>query len=63
MTLQKAIVNLDHCWQSGMAYVALSRVETLHGLKVEGLKASTINSAVDEEVKALLEDKFGLSFD
>jgi ATP-dependent DNA helicase PIF1 len=63
MTLQKAVVHLDHCWQSGMAYVALSRVKNLEGLKVMGLRADHFNHAVDEQVKTFLEEKFGENFD
>jgi ATP-dependent DNA helicase PIF1 len=63
MTLQKAVVHLDHCWQSGMAYVALSRVKNLEGLKVMGLRADHFNHAVDEQVKIFLQDKFNEDFD
>jgi ATP-dependent DNA helicase PIF1 len=63
MTLQKAVVHLDHCWQSGMAYVALSRVKNLEGLKVMGLRADHFNHAVDEQVKTFLEENFGENFD
>ena len=37
MTLSRVIVDLRHSFESGQAYVALSRAETLGGLKVEGL--------------------------
>jgi ATP-dependent DNA helicase PIF1 len=63
MTLEKAIVHLDHCFQSGMAYVALSRVKNLEGLKVEGLGANGVKHMVDDQVKSFMEDKFGESFD
>lgn len=63
MTLEKAIVNVGACFQCGMAYVALSRVKTLGGLRVDGLRASNFNHAVDEEVKDFLEEKFGDNFD
>jgi ATP-dependent DNA helicase PIF1 len=62
MTLDRAIVHLDHCWQSGMAYVALSRVKNLVGLKVLRLKADHLNHAMDEQVKIFLHDKFGENF-
>lgn len=34
MTLERAVVNLDHVFEPQMAYVALSRVRSLAGLKV-----------------------------
>lgn len=37
MTLSRVIVDLRHSFEPGQAYVALSRAETLGGLKVEGL--------------------------
>lgn len=37
MTLSSVIVDLRHSFEPGQAYVALSRAETLGGLKVEGL--------------------------
>lgn len=46
-----------------MAYVALSRVKTLTGLKVNGLRPTTMVHAVDEEVKDFLELHFGADFD
>ena len=63
MTLDKAIVHLNNCWQCGMAYVALSRVKNLYGLKVLIGKGSTFNYMVDEKVKAFLENKFMENFD
>jgi ATP-dependent DNA helicase PIF1 len=62
MTLDKAIVDLSHCFASGMSYVALSRVKTLEGLKVHGFKANGIKHEVDDKVKVFLSDKFGESF-
>ena len=58
MTLDKAIVHLKHCWQSGMAYVALSRVKNLEGLKVISRAGDDFNHTVDEGVKTFLENKF-----
>lgn len=63
MTLEKAVVHLDHCFQSGMAYVALSRVKNLEGLKVQGLGTNSVKCMVDEQVKIFLHDKFGENFD
>lgn len=37
MTLSRVIVDLKHSFEPGQAYVALSRAETLQGLKVVGL--------------------------
>ena len=37
MTLSRVIVDLRHSFEPGQDYVALSRAETLEGLKVEGL--------------------------
>lgn len=37
MTLSRVIVDLKHAFEPGHEYVALSRAETLGGLKVEGL--------------------------
>lgn len=37
MTLSRVIVDLRHTFEPGQDYVALSRAETLRGLKVEGL--------------------------
>jgi ATP-dependent DNA helicase PIF1 len=63
MTLDKAIVDVGACFVAGMAYVALSRVKALEGLRVEGLGTNGVKYAVDDEVKTFLQQKFGEDFD
>lgn len=63
MTLDKAIVDLKHCFASGMAYVALSRVKKLEGLEVKNLGKNRVKHEVDDKVKEFLETKFGEDFD
>lgn len=62
MTLEKAIVQLGDCWQAGMAYVALSRVKTLAGLKVLDLTATSMVHPVDDEIKTFLQVHFQANF-
>ncbi|KAK4141505.1 uncharacterized protein C8A04DRAFT_13992 [Dichotomopilus funicola] len=61
MTLDSAVVNLSRIWEDGQAYVALSRVRTLNGLKVIGgakrLKAAT---GGNPQVREFLKEKFGM---
>jgi ATP-dependent DNA helicase PIF1 len=62
MTLEKATVQLGDCWQCGMAYVALSRVKTLKGLKVLDLTPTSTVHPVDDEVRTFLEQNFQANF-
>jgi ATP-dependent DNA helicase PIF1 len=62
MTLEKATVQLGDCWQCGMAYVALSRVKTLKGLKVLDLTPTSTVKPVDDEVRSFLEQNFQANF-
>ena len=62
MTLEKAIVQLGDCWQGGMAYVALSRVKTMDGLKVLDLTPTSMVHPLDDEVKTFLQVHFQANF-
>lgn len=55
MTLSRVIVDLRHSWEPGQEYVALSRAETLEGLKVEGLPEK--ETGPDEQVIEFLTEK------
>jgi len=46
MTLNTAIVDLNGCFETGMAYVAVSRLKTLQGLKLIGFKSHFIQTDV-----------------
>lgn len=37
ISLDQAIVNIKHCFEESMVYVALSRVRTLDGLQIQGM--------------------------
>ena len=37
ISLDQAIVNIKHCFEDSMVYVALSRVRTLEGLQIQGM--------------------------
>lgn len=54
MTLSRVIVDLRHTFEPGQDYVALSRAETLRGLKVEGLPET--NPGPDRQVIQFLEE-------
>lgn len=62
MTLDKAIVDVGRCFVAGMAYVALSRVKTLAGLKVLDLTPTSVVHPVDDEVKTFLQTHFQADF-
>ena len=55
MTLLRLIVDLRHAFEPGQDYVALSRAETLSGLKVEGLPRK--DKGPNPEVIEFLKDK------
>ena len=55
MTLSRVVVDLRHTFEPGQDYVALSRAETLNGLKVEGL--SRQDTGPNPEVIEFLEEK------
>ena len=55
MTLSRVVVDLRHTFEPGQDYVALSRAETLNGLKVEGL--SERDKGPSPEVIEFLEEK------
>lgn len=54
MTFSRVIVDLKHTFEPGQDYVALSRAETLRGLKVEGLPRNNIGP--NKEVIDFLEE-------
>lgn len=41
MTLKRCIVHLEQCFGFGMAYVALSRCESIDGLEIRGWREGT----------------------
>jgi len=57
MTLDRAIVDLGGSWAPGQAYVALSRVRTLEGLKIVDMGLGKANRA-DESVRRFMEKTF-----
>lgn len=61
MTLDNAVVNLTRAFTDGQIYVALSRVRTLAGLKVEGDLASLQRFRGNLQVLRWLKEKFGQS--
>lgn len=67
MTLHRAVVNLEHIFEPQMAYVALSRVRSLKGLRVVcdvGLKLLQERGRLgggSDAVKTFMEERFGPS--
>ncbi|KAF3073175.1 ATP-dependent DNA helicase PIF1 [Trichoderma lentiforme] len=61
MTLDNAVVNVTRAFTDGQIYVALSRVRTLAGLKVEGDLASLKHFRGNQQVLRWLKEKFGQS--
>jgi ATP-dependent DNA helicase PIF1 len=65
MTLEKAVVNLEHTFEPQMAYVALSRVRSLPGLKVvSDVKLETLQErgrlgGGNETVRTFMQEQFG----
>jgi ATP-dependent DNA helicase PIF1 len=63
MTLEKAVVNVEHIFEPQMAYVALSRVRSLEGLKVvsnvslETLQERGRLGRGDEAVRAFMQEQ------
>ena len=55
MTLSRVIVDLRHTFEPGQDYVALSRAESLKGLKVEGLPKE--NKGPNKQVIDFLKEK------
>ncbi|KAF4452581.1 hypothetical protein F53441_4600 [Fusarium austroafricanum] len=60
MTLNRVITNLDGAWIQALKYVALSRVTSIHGLKVEGKRSLSVTDNGDGEVRKFLVENFGL---
>ncbi len=52
MTLDQAIVDLTEAWEEGQVYVALSRVRSLDGLRIEGTSQG-LKSAVGGNVQVM----------
>ncbi|KLU92863.1 hypothetical protein MAPG_11822 [Magnaporthiopsis poae ATCC 64411] len=60
LTLDNVVVNMDRAFEEGQVYVALSRVRTLEGLKVEGdVRALSLGTAANEEAIEFYKTVFG----
>lgn len=60
MTLDNVVVNMNRVFEEGQVYVALSRVRTLEGLKVEGdVSALSMGTAANEEAIEFYKTVFG----
>ncbi|KAL8306301.1 hypothetical protein RB597_003152 [Gaeumannomyces tritici] len=61
MTLDRVVVNMDKVFEEGQVYVALSRVRTLEGLKIEGdVRALSMGTVANEEGKHFYKTVFGV---
>ena len=61
MTLDRAVVDLSRAFEQGQVYVALSRVRSLQGLKVEGSSQGlAVGKGGNPQVREFLKDKFGM---
>ncbi|KAL8388746.1 hypothetical protein RB599_010074 [Gaeumannomyces hyphopodioides] len=60
MTLDSVVVNMDRAFAEGQVYVALSRVRTLEGLKVEGdINSLRMGTTANQEAKHFYNMVFG----
>ncbi|KAF5553624.1 atp-dependent dna helicase pif1, partial [Fusarium phyllophilum] len=59
MTLNRVVTNLSGAWNQALKYVALSRVTSLEGLKIEGGQPSLKVKNKADEVEQFIRDMFG----
>ncbi|KAL8369874.1 hypothetical protein RB595_000296 [Gaeumannomyces hyphopodioides] len=61
MTLDRVIINMKRAFEEGQVYVALSRVRTLEGLKVDGdVRALSERIVANKEAKHFYKTVFGV---